>query len=561
MLALTAAGDGEDAETRAATATIAAQSATSFLRSTSACPTCTWPARWPRRCWWPRSRAPTRHAFGGATSKPTCGRSWRPAAPTPAGSPTRAPARTPATASARRSAVLALLRTTGGVPGRCGDASCWPSSARTAASGCSTTPARPARPTADDDPDATGLAVQALSALTPSAAVTAAQAKAVAWLKGAQNATTGSFSGSGPTATVPNSNSTGLAAVALRLGGETAAADQAPDLRREPAARRAARTPGPSATTPPPRPPRHGGTIAHRSDLDQWRRATAQAMLALGVPSYGQIVAVPTAPTSSTSSSSQLVQRSSLLDQLGVAARPAPAVTAPTRARRGLRPRASRSRTRPTRRIPVRSRRPAACRPTWCCFAAASCWPWASSSPWLRPTGRPSTGEAPAATPGCPPQHSCSVRRSWSPRPPRRRPGPAATARRPRASPSSSTSRPSAVASRRVAIRAPRLRRPGVHALAGRGLRPGGHGRPIPAHSSAASTTSPPKLTSTASTRRRRRRTGPTGTRPTAAGWTYSTQGRRERTRSMSGGFEGWRFTGNGPAPHRTSRPTGRRRW
>jgi hypothetical protein len=31
--------------------------------------------------------------------------------------------------------------------------------------------------------------------------------------------------------------------------------------------------------------------------LDQWRRATAQAVLALGVPSYGEITAVSAGPT------------------------------------------------------------------------------------------------------------------------------------------------------------------------------------------------------------------------------------------------------------------------
>ena len=52
------------------------------------------------------------------------------------------------------------------------------------------------------------------------------------WLKGVQNATTGSFSGSGPTATVPNANSTGLAGSALRLGGATRCGGPGRGLRR-----------------------------------------------------------------------------------------------------------------------------------------------------------------------------------------------------------------------------------------------------------------------------------------------------------------------------------------
>ena len=79
---------------------------------------------------------------------------------------------------------------------------------------------------AEADTDATSVAVEALHVVPQTAAVTAARATAVAWLLGRQDPTTGSFSGTGPTAT-PNSNSTGLAGAALRTVGETAAADKA----------------------------------------------------------------------------------------------------------------------------------------------------------------------------------------------------------------------------------------------------------------------------------------------------------------------------------------------
>jgi hypothetical protein len=189
--------------------------------------------------------------------------------------------------------VLALDRTSGGVPG--------PAVTYLLAQQCPSGAFRlfydsgsSCTDSAEGDTDATGLAVQALAALAPAAPITTAITNATAWLVAHQNATTGALSSSGPAAT-PNSNSTGLGVAALRLAGQSAAADKgqayvdqlqlacghdAGAIGFDSAAHAAAAA----------------GTIGS-SDLDQWRRATAQAVLALGVPSYGDITAVASGPT------------------------------------------------------------------------------------------------------------------------------------------------------------------------------------------------------------------------------------------------------------------------
>ncbi|MFL6101513.1 MAG: prenyltransferase/squalene oxidase repeat-containing protein [Actinomycetales bacterium] len=145
------------------------------------------------------------------------------------------------------------------------------------------------------DTDATGLAVQALGAAPSSAAVTTAKGQAVAWLVSHQDPMTGSLSSSGPAAQ-PNANSTGLGVAALRLGGETAAADQgAAYVAKLQLA--CGQDTGAVAFDPAARAAAAGqGTIAS-SDLDQWRRATTQAVLALGVHGYGDMAAVPSGTT------------------------------------------------------------------------------------------------------------------------------------------------------------------------------------------------------------------------------------------------------------------------
>lgn len=152
-------------------------------------------------------------------------------------------------------------------------------------------------PTCDDspdavlDPDSTAMAVQALLAADRAGAggAAAAAAAGVAWLRSVQR-DDGSVGGSGPTA-APNTNSTGLAGEALAAGGDQEAADRAADwvAAHELTAGNAGAA---SASV---------GAIAYNDDsladarangisdvtADQWRRATAQAVLALAqVPLY-----------------------------------------------------------------------------------------------------------------------------------------------------------------------------------------------------------------------------------------------------------------------------------
>lgn len=141
------------------------------------------------------------------------------------------------------------------------------------------------------DPDSTAMAVQALTAVakdgTPSAEDAAR--KGADWLESIQHAD-GSFGGSGPTAEA-NTNSTGLAAAALIAAGRLEAAEHAA---RYVASMQLTATGAASAER---------GAIAYngaaRDDAnaagigtaqrDQWRRATAQALLALAKVPLGQL--------------------------------------------------------------------------------------------------------------------------------------------------------------------------------------------------------------------------------------------------------------------------------
>jgi hypothetical protein len=159
------------------------------------------------------------------------------------------------------------------------------------------------------DPDSTAMAVQALLAADRAGAsgAAAAAAKGVAWLRSVQHED-GSIGGSGPTS-APNTNSTGLAGEALAAGGDQAAADKAADwvAAHELTAGNAGAA-GDSV-----------GAIAYNDDsladaqangitsmsADQWRRATAQAVLALAqVPLYALAGGdTSTSPSASASSS------------------------------------------------------------------------------------------------------------------------------------------------------------------------------------------------------------------------------------------------------------------
>ncbi|RKN45354.1 cell wall anchor protein [Micromonospora endolithica] len=139
------------------------------------------------------------------------------------------------------------------------------------------------------DVDSTAMAVQALLAAADDGATGAATAaaKGAEWLVTQQRAD-GSYGGSGPTSGA-NSNSTGLAGQALAAAGRDAAAARA--AKALTGLQVTASTGGPAAA--------EAGAIAYdraglataaetgiaEHERDQWRRATAQALLGLaGVP-------------------------------------------------------------------------------------------------------------------------------------------------------------------------------------------------------------------------------------------------------------------------------------
>ena len=138
------------------------------------------------------------------------------------------------------------------------------------------------------DPDATGLAIEALIGQP---GTSSAINNAASWLVGQQDAS-GAFHGSGPTASL-NANSTGIIAQALRAIGQTASADKAgawiQSLQLTSAnAGAASAEVGAIAYDPGQR----DDAIAHGmpSERDPFRRATSQGVLALpqvGLPSGG----------------------------------------------------------------------------------------------------------------------------------------------------------------------------------------------------------------------------------------------------------------------------------
>ena len=184
-------------------------------------------------------------------------------------------------------AIMALARTPGGVPAAAVDfflaQQCPGGSFRgdyTTPGGC----------TADSaaSVDATGFALQALVTVAPSCVTRQAVTDAVSSLVAGQNAS-GAFGGESGS----NTNSTGLAAVALRSLGETAAADdaaafiaglqlQAGDDVGAIALNQAGLT---SADD--------GVQVLER---DGFRRASTQGVLAFGLPSYGEVGAAPVVP-------------------------------------------------------------------------------------------------------------------------------------------------------------------------------------------------------------------------------------------------------------------------
>jgi LPXTG-motif cell wall-anchored protein len=141
---------------------------------------------------------------------------------------------------------------------------------------------------ADATVDATGFAIQALTAVEPTCAVRDDIAKAAAWLVAGQGSNGGFGGESGA-----NTNSSGLAAQALRAIGSTTSADAAAGFitalqltTGADAGAIALNQAGYDA----------GGDGIAVLERDGFRRATGQAVLALDLPAYSEINAAPVDP-------------------------------------------------------------------------------------------------------------------------------------------------------------------------------------------------------------------------------------------------------------------------
>ena len=178
------------------------------------------------------------------------------------------------------------------------------------------------------DTDATSMAIQSLLVVERTTAVTDALSRAIGWLVGAQ-AADGSFKGTGPTAT-PNSNSTGLAAQALRAAGRLTAADSAAGWIA--ALQRPSGGSDPGAIAYDPFAAQGAADGIGNLSRDQWRRATSQAMLAFGAPVMGQIgdAESSSATTSSTSTTSSTTSTSTTSSTTSTSTTSAPSTTSTT---------------------------------------------------------------------------------------------------------------------------------------------------------------------------------------------------------------------------------------
>lgn len=157
---------------------------------------------------------------------------------------------------------------------------------------------------ASADTDTSGMAIQALLVADRTPAVQAALVKGLDWLESKQDAN-GGWGGTGPTSNV-NSNSSGLITQALQAAGRTEAAGDGADWIAGAALTAANTGTGPAQ-------PEIGAiayTYASRdaaladgieaNSRDQWRRATAQAVLGLGLPDHGSINRDPVDPVTPT---------------------------------------------------------------------------------------------------------------------------------------------------------------------------------------------------------------------------------------------------------------------
>jgi hypothetical protein len=196
------------------------------------------------------------------------------------------------------------------------------------------------------DPDTTALATQALEAAKAAGAVgtDGPMAGGLDWLE-AKQYPDGALPGSGPTALVPNANSTGIAAQALRAGGRTDAADLAVawvrSMQLDCDAPGVAGGQGAVAYDPAG----HDAAVAAGSIgagfADQYRRTTAMATLGLGAVSFATLTTVapggsvefdceqvpPSSSTSSTSSTSSSTTSSTSSTTSSTSTTSAPAAT------------------------------------------------------------------------------------------------------------------------------------------------------------------------------------------------------------------------------------------
>ena len=157
-------------------------------------------------------------------------------------------------------------------------------------------------PGCDDDTEAdtdyTALTIQALLTSRKVPGVDASVNEAASWLRARQDAATGAFGGTGPTAGL-NTNSSGLSAQALRAAGRGIAADKASAWVAAQQLTATLAGSGPASADL--------GGIAYDSgaltealtsgitDLtsDQWRRATIQGVLAFDAPTLGVLPNMP----------------------------------------------------------------------------------------------------------------------------------------------------------------------------------------------------------------------------------------------------------------------------
>ncbi|MCB1256803.1 MAG: LPXTG cell wall anchor domain-containing protein [Microthrixaceae bacterium] len=162
------------------------------------------------------------------------------------------------------------------------------------------------------DTDATALSLQALLSVDRSSGVLNSLVDGLNWLLTQQDSATGAFGGTGPTSGL-NTNSTGLIAQTLRAAGWVEGADSAAEWIidsnqiSEPTATGTPAFSDVGAISYNPAALSSALEVGVTSQVsDQWRRATSQAVLALGLPIYGpgQVEPVTSTPTTSTTSTS-----------------------------------------------------------------------------------------------------------------------------------------------------------------------------------------------------------------------------------------------------------------